>query len=115
MGSRQLQAATRRTNAAIEAHFRAVKHRKLFKRRSVRPREFIDAQLAYLNAKINETKIPKKLTTYSNLHLADATERWCKRRRTGKYANKNIIADVHCYKKWYTRWFVKGFLSVVYI
>jgi hypothetical protein len=43
MGSRQLQAATRRTNAAIEAHFRAVKHSKLFKRRSVRPREFIDA------------------------------------------------------------------------
>jgi hypothetical protein len=40
------------------------------------------------------SKIPKKLTTCSDLHLADATERWCNRRRTVKYANKNIIADV---------------------
>ena len=37
-----------RSNAVIEAHFRGVKHGRLHKRRRMRPREFVSAELKYM-------------------------------------------------------------------
>ena len=61
--------------------------------RSVPPREFIDAQLAYLNGKLNELKLPKSARR-SAVRLVDTEEKCKKRRRPVRYANHLTAAKV---------------------
>lgn len=86
-GDRQCQQAVTRSNAAIESHFRAVKHGRLGGRRSVRPKEFIDAQLTYIKGKLNECLLPSKRRATSN-QLADLEEGWSRRPRQSRRGSR---------------------------
>jgi hypothetical protein len=80
-GDRQCQSVNR-SNAAVEAHFRSVKHGRLGGRRSVRPKQFVDAELAYVNGKLNEARLPTRRTAAS-YQLSDLEETWRPRRTRG--------------------------------
>jgi hypothetical protein len=77
-----------RSNVAIEAHFRTVKHGRVGGRRSVGPKQFIDAELAYVNGKLNEARLPTRRTTATH-RLPDLEETW---RSRGSGRRSNVAA-----------------------
>jgi len=74
-----------RSNAPVEAHFRGVKHGRLQKRRRVRPREFLSAELKYVIGKVKEKKLPKVRITKKD--TAGMEEKWRPRKRTPRYTD----------------------------
>ena len=82
-GDRQCEITTNRSNAAIESHFRVTKQGRLGGRRSVRPKQFIDLQLAYVNGKLNEATLPRTSQRRLTTQLADTEEMWGRRRARG--------------------------------
>ena len=75
-----------RSNAAIEAHFRGVKHGRLHKRRRMRPREFVSAELKYVMGKVKERKLPK-VTITKRKDTAGVDEKWRPRKQTPRYTD----------------------------
>jgi hypothetical protein len=77
-----------RSNAAVESHFRSVKHGRLDGRLAVRPSQFVDAELQFVKGKLNEMTLPAVTRRRPAMeHLKDTTEKWCKRRKAGSYSN----------------------------
>jgi hypothetical protein len=85
-----------RSNAAVEAHFRSTKKDRRNGFKVVRPRQFIDAELAFVMGKLNERKLPKLNVNRlkGNTDVADTKEKWCKRRRSRQYATASTAATI---------------------
>ena len=77
------------TNGLVESHFRSIKHGQLGHRSRVRPRLFLEFELAYVTGKLNEQLIPeppkrkRKAAVGSDL----SSEKWKRRSKSGKYSN----------------------------
>jgi hypothetical protein len=85
-----------RSNAAIESHFRSAKKDRRNAGQSVRPKQFIDAELAFVLGKVNERKLPKRRVQRANkrLCISDMSEKWNKRRRPKQYATPSKAVKV---------------------
>jgi hypothetical protein len=82
-----------RSNAAIESHFRAVKHGRLQGRQKIRPRQFVAAQLQYVLGKVNEQKLPRTARRKVR-DISNTKEVWSKRRRPARYTNPVVCSGV---------------------
>jgi len=80
------------TNAAVESHFRGVKHGRLRGRRRVRPYQFVSAELQYVNGKVNEKKLPKLKSRKKD--VIETEEKWKGKKRTAKYSDPSTAAKL---------------------
>jgi len=87
---------TCRSNAVIESHFKSVKHGKK-ERRKLRPRLFVKERLQAILARIKETTVAfpakRKRKGTSLNDPSSATTVWCRRKKTRRYANKNVALE----------------------
>ena len=81
-----MEPPTCRSNAAIESHFKAVKHGRLEGQLRVRPRKFVAVELSYVLGKLNERKLPT-LRVQKPKELPATTEKWGRRKKPAAYNN----------------------------
>ena len=77
---------TCRSNATVESHFKSVKHERLDGRLRVHPREFMLAELQYIQGKLNERSLPKVQVRKKN-EIQSREEKWQCRKRSSRYAD----------------------------
>lgn len=87
------------SNAIIESHFKTVKHGTLQGKQRLRPREFFEKQLVFIQGRLNETHlpaVPRQIKQRAKQHmLQDEPEIWeRKRRRQSSYADKSTARKV---------------------
>ena len=86
---------TAHSNAAVESHFKTVKHYTLRKTSRLRPADFLNKELKYIQGKINETMLPKKtVKATKRLPAEDQPEKWSKRRKPARYADERVARKI---------------------
>ena len=83
------------SNAYVETHFKSIKKGVLQDRKRLRPRDFINKNLVYLNGKFKELRLPEipRVVRRPKKLPKDKVEMWKKGRKSKKKYSDPIVAE----------------------
>jgi hypothetical protein len=82
-----------KSNAAVESHFKGVKHGRFDERLPIRPRKFITGEYTFIMGKMKECEIPCR-NAKKRLSLSDCQETWRKRRKGANYSSPLTVDKI---------------------